>query len=434
MLGGGGSRDWYFYNPQLLQSGKQTFRTQWGNRTLEDNWRRMSKATSSSASDEDTNEDAIAVDSTTMDATQLTNASAIETDIYKPEYYLQQIPKTPTDIAQSNELFARAMYNMVYIYRDRVGDQALADETFRAFCKRFPTHELLLDLYYMQYLTALKNNNMEEVAQYSREIQALFPESREAYIVSQPDYFNQLRQMAEEQDALYESTYNAYCSNQFNIVKENKQYAEDKYPLSPLMPRFLFLNAVAVAKTDGQDSFIEQLQDMVTRYPDNELSAMAKDMLALMGQGAESQQGDLTSLQARRSTQTIESHEDSTEIAFNNDRNTTSLVMLVMPQNEQQMNQLLYDIALFNFSQFMIRDFDIKQLPTFAADLSALQISGFEKMDDAEWYYNMLTKHSDLQSSLVEKGVQIICITQTNADMLGTQLTLQDYLEWQKQE
>ena len=434
MLGGGGSRDWYFYNPQLLQSGKQTFRTQWGNRTLEDNWRRMSKATSSSASDEDTNEDAIAVDSTTMDATQLTNASAIETDIYKPEYYLQQIPKTPTDIAQSNELLARAMYNMVYIYRDRVGDQALADETFRAFCKRFPTHELLLDLYYMQYLTALKNNNMEEVAQYSREIQALFPESREAYIVSQPDYFNQLRQMAEEQDALYESTYNAYCSNQFNIVKENKQYAEDKYPLSPLMPRFLFLNAVAVAKTDGQDSFIEELQDMVTRYPDNELSAMAKDMLALMGQGAESQQGDLTSLQARRSTQTIESHEDSTEIAFNNDRNTTSLVMLVMPQNEQQMNQLLYDIALFNFSQFMIRDFDIKQLPTFAADLSALQISGFEKMDDAEWYYNMLTKHSDLQSSLVEKGVQIICITQTNADMLGTQLTLQDYLEWQKQE
>ena len=47
MLSGGGSRNWYFYNPQLLQSGKQTFRTQWGNRTLEDNWRRLSKATSS---------------------------------------------------------------------------------------------------------------------------------------------------------------------------------------------------------------------------------------------------------------------------------------------------------------------------------------------------------------------------------------------------
>lgn len=432
MLSGGGSRDWYFYNPQLLQSGKQTFRTQWGNRTLEDNWRRLSKATSSMMEEINMDEDAILTDSTTADSIQLVN-TASEVDIHKPEYYLQQIPKTPADIAQSNELLARAMYNMVYIYRDRVGDQILADETFREFCKRFSNHELLLDLYYMQYLTALKNNNMKEVAQYSQDIQTLFPDSREAYIVSQPDYFNQLREMAAEQDSLYENTYTAYCNNQFTTVKENKLHAEEKYPLSPLMPRFLFLNAIAVAKTDGQHPFITQLQDMVTRYPDNELSAMAKDMLALLGQGAESQQGDMTSLQARRATQSTDIQEDSITIQFNSERNTTSLVMLIMSQNEQQMNQLLYDIALFNFSQFMIRDFDIKQLPTFAADLSALQISGFEKMDDAEWYYNMLTQSIELQSSFTEKGVQIICITQTNADLLGAQFTLQDYLDWQKQ-
>ena len=29
MLGGGGSGAWYFYNPQLMRSGKQTFRNQW---------------------------------------------------------------------------------------------------------------------------------------------------------------------------------------------------------------------------------------------------------------------------------------------------------------------------------------------------------------------------------------------------------------------
>jgi outer membrane protein assembly factor BamD (BamD/ComL family) len=431
MLGGGGSRDWYFYNPQLLQSGKQTFRTQWGNRTLEDNWRRMSKATSSSASDEDTNEDAIAVDSTTIDATQLTNASASETDIYKPEYYLQQIPKTEAELAESNELLARALYNMVSIYRDRVGDQALADETFRTFCQRYPEHELLKDLYYMQYLTALKNKQLDEAAKYGQEIQRLFPESQEAYIVSQPDYFSQLQQMAQEQDSLYEQTYNAYANNDFTSVKTNTQYAEEKYPLTPLMPRFLFLNAIAVAKTNGQDAFVGKLQDMVARYPNSELSAMAKDMLALMGQGAETQEGDLTALQTKRKIQTAEITEDSVALSFTIERHTTSLVVLIMPQDEQLMNQLLYEIALYNFSQFMIRDFDIEQFPIYDKEHSALQISGFEKMDDAEWYYNLLKKNSEMQTLFTEKGVEVICITEENAKLLGTQFSLQDYLDWQ---
>ena len=429
MVGGGGSQEWYFYNPQLIRSGQQTFRTQWDNRTLEDNWRRLSKATTAMM-EEYIEEDAMAADSTATDSALLAKTAPMETDIHKPEYYLQQIPKTPADIAESNELLARALYNMVYIYRDRVGDQSLADETFREFCKRFPEHELLIDLYYMQYLTALKNNHMSEAAQYSKEIQTRFPDSREAYIVSQPDYFNQLRQMAQEQDSLYENTYKAYCNNQFGNVKQNKLYAEDKYPLSPLMPRFLFLNAIAVAKTDGQEAFIGQLQDMVTRYPENELSAMAKDMLALMGQGAESQIGTSTSLLDKRSTQTTTAQEDSTIITFDSERNTTSLVLLVMQQDEQKMNQLLYDIALFNFSQFMIRDFDIKQLPTFAANQSALQISGFEKLDDAEWYYNMLMKNPEIQVSVASKNVQAICITKANADLLGVQFSLEDYLDW----
>ena len=239
--------------------------------------------------------------------------------------------------------------------------------------------------------------------------------------------------MAQEQDSLYESTYNAYCNNAFNTVKENKIYAEDQYPLSPLMPRFLFLNAIAVARTDGQDAFIDQLRDMVLRYPENELSAMAKDMLALLGQGAESQQGNISSLKEKRQMQTEGNSEDSIAVQFDSERNTTSLVLLTIPQDEKQMNQLMYDIALFNFTQFMIRDFDLQQIATFTNNLSALQIAGFEKMDDAEWYANMLTKNQELQNAFATMGVQVICITETNMSLLGTQLSWQDYLEWQKQ-
>ena len=430
MLGGGAqSRDWYFYNPQLLHSGQQTFRTQWGNRPLEDNWRRLSKAMSSSAYEDDTTDGELTTDSLATEGGEQTN---VETDEHKPEYYLQQIPKTEEDIIQSNEQIAVALYNMVYIYRDRVGDQELSDETFREFCKRFPNHELLVDLYYMQYLTALKTNDMLVAEQYRQDIIRLFPGTNEAYIVSQPDYFNKLRRMSIEQDSLYEQTYTAYTQNQFAQVKENKTYAETNYPLSPLMPRFLFLNAIAVAKTEGQEAFVIQLQDMVTRYPDSELASMAKDMLALMGQGAESQVGDLSSLQAKRNAEPTQENIDSVEVTFDPTRNTPAMLLIVINQDEQLLNQLLYDIALFNFSQFMIKDFDLKQEFLFAKDQSAVIVSGFEKMDEAEWYHNLLTKNPEISQKLVANNAQVISITQTNFEILNQHFTWVEYLEWLK--
>lgn len=433
MLGGGaGSANWYFYNPQLLRSGKQTFRTQWGNRALEDNWRRLSKATTASIFDDDMgmeDEDMLLTDSTSIDSLNTTETTPLETDMHKPEYYLQQIPKTEEDIVQSNELLARALYNMVYIYRDKVGDQQLSDEAFEDFCKRFPNHELLVDLYYMQYLTALKNNDMLQAEQYRQQIIATFPESNEAYIVSQPDYFQRLQRMAQEQDSLYEHTYQAYTQNNFAAVKTNKLYAEENYPLSPLMPRFLFLNAIAVAKTDGQPAFIVQLQEMVACYPESELAAMAKDMLALMGQGAESQQGEVASLKERRAQQSTDSvAADSVAVQFSTERNLPAMVLLVMENDEQKANQLLYEVALFNFSQFMIKDFDLKLLPTFEANTSALQIAGFEKMDEAEWYINLLQKNTTILPFLQANNVQVVAITEENFKLLNTHFSLQDYL------
>ena len=427
MLGGGGSGAWYFYNPQLMRSGKQTFRTQWGNRILEDNWRRLSKASTSlsfMATEEEIPEDSITNEETISKAEQ-----TVEIDDHKPAFYLQQIPKTAEDIERSNQQIADALYNMVYIYRDRVGDQALSDATFQEYCRRFPTNERLVELYYMQYLTALKNQNNADAEQYRKAIIQQFPESKEATIVSQPDYFERLKKMSAEQDSLYENTYYNYQDNNFAAVKANKQYAEEHYPLTPLMPRFLFLNAIAVAKTEGQEAFTQELQDMVTRYPDNELTAMAKDMIALMGQGAESQASIGTSLQDCRTVETTEDIEEGDSIlAFSTETNMASIVLMIVPNDEKILNTLLYQVALYNFSQFMIKDFDLKQIPLFSQGQSALQVSGFDTLEEAKWYQKMLQKNNELMNWLNSNQGQIIPITEENATKLGA-LSIEEYLK-----
>ena len=254
-----------------------------------------------------------------------------------------------------------------------------------------------------------------------------FPQSQEATIVSQPDYFERLRKMSVEQDSLYESTYYSYRDNNFAAVKANKEYAEENYPLTPLMPRFLFLNAIAVAKTEGQEAFTEELRDMVTRYPDNELSAMAKDMIALMGQGAESQSVATTSLQDRRIVETEDANEqaDST-LQFSKEANVASEVLILVPNDEKVLNTLLYQVALYNFSQFMIKDFDLKQLPMFAKEQGALQIAGFDSLEEALWYCNMLQKNSELTAWLNSLEAEIIAITTDNASKLSA-LGMEEY-------
>lgn len=429
MLGGAGgaAAEWYFYNTQLLRSGKQAFTKQWGNRPLEDNWRRRSKAVV--ASFDTGSEEEETADAETEEQVADSAVAVVETDTHKPEYYLQQIPKTEEDFALSDSLIADALYDLIYIYQDKVEDQALAEETFAEFERRFPNDRRLIDLYYMKYLQALKNKNAADEARYKQVILSRWPESDQARIVSQPDYFARLQRMAQEQDSVYEATYNAYRKSEFATVKANKRHAEEQYPLSPLMPRFLFLNAVSVARTDGQDAFVVELKDMISRYPESELSAMAKDMLAMLGQGMESQKGamtsDLSELRQQASGETDETA--STEKQFSTETNTSSLILLCLPDaDENKLNKLLYEVALFNFSQFLIRDFDLQKMPVWEEGC-ALRISGFENFGETEWYIGLTQKNTDLQAVFRELEVRELRITEDNYKLIPATFSVEEY-------
>ena len=422
MLGGnGGNADWYFYNPQLMRSGKQEFQKKWGNRTLEDNWRRLSKTVSTPMMTEnETDEEGVSSDSTVVVDGQK-SAVVPETDNHKPEYYLQQIPKTEADIALSDSLIRQALMNMVFIYQDKMEDQVLADATFEELCRLYPHHRDLLDLCYMYYLRALRAGDDMERQSMAQEIITYYPDSKQAYIVSQPDYFERLRRMAAEQDSLYEGTYKAFASGQFATVKRNKQYAEANYPLSPLMPRFLFLNAVSVARTEGQAAFAEALRDMVSHYPESELGAMAKDMLAMMGQGMESQKGGSTGSLVSRRVETVVPEEEEEQsgveaTVWTEERNVASVVLLVLKETDETLlNQIQYEVALFNFSQFLIRDFDLQKMPVFGTGC-ALRVIGFTTLDEAEWWVGLVRQNAELTSFLQSHGVEIIPVAELNVN------------------
>ena len=392
MLGGGAQKgEWYFYNPQLIKQGQQEWRRRWGNRPLEDNWRRQNKQVviADETGYDSENPDEYVKDSLTTDS--IMEQPKMETDIHKPEYYLQQIPRTEQDFIVSDSLWREAMVALYYIYRDRLEDESLAQETLRALDERFGSHPSVLAIHEDEALRALRHD--------------------EAYIA-------RMRRMLDEQDSLYAATYAAYTKGQFATVKTNKQYAETNFPQSRLMPRFLFLNAVSVARTEGQQPFIEELQVLVENYGETELGAMAKDMLAMMGQGMESKKGGSTGSLADKRGQVEEDKQDDTDAAqqWSEDRKQPSVVVLILPSaDEQALNDLQYEVALFNFSQFLIRDFDLQKMPVWGETM-ALRISGFADMDEAEWWIGLIRKSADMQPVL--EGIQIKAVTEVNLPLI----------------
>ena len=233
-------------------------------------------------------------------------------------------------------------------------------------------------------------------------------------------YIARMRHMLDAQDSLYAATYDAYTRGRYGEVKANKKRAEQEYPQSRLMPRFLFLNAVSVARTEGQEAFTAELRAIVEKHGETELGAMSKDMLAMMGQGMESKQGgatgSLAEMRGQTDSSTAEEEAGSQELQWSEDRKQPSVALLVLPQaDEQALNEVLYEVALFNFSQFLIRDFELQKMPVFGEGC-ALRISGFADLDEAEWWTGLVQQDAHMQSVLL--GVEIKTVAEVNLPLV----------------
>jgi len=420
----GQSGDWYFYNIDIVRSGETEFIKKWGNRKLEDNWRRTNK--SASLFVEDNLKQKIAKDST-----DTTSTSKSLADNKKPEFYLKQIPVTAAQLSKSTAEIGTALFNMGLIYKDKIEDIPMAISTFEKFIRRFPSDKLIVDAYYYLYLMYSKNGNSSEADLYRTKIISEFPGTKYQKILSQPDYTEQIERMYLEQDSIYNITYKAFNESDFATVFKHVAFIKQNYPLSPLMPKFLFLNALSIGKKESQEKFKSALTDLVTTYPESDVSAMAKDILALIKQGQETKNGTSSgSLLSRRDENTKNEINEIVPQQFSTNQLSKHRLMLIGTIDREKMNKLLYNIASFNFSRFMIKDFDLV-ISKLDSVQNVLSITNFETYDEASWYVNSLNMDASLTELLNQYQMQKVIISEDNYVLIRTAFSLGDYLAFQ---
>ncbi|MDR2840849.1 MAG: hypothetical protein LBV75_06240 [Paludibacter sp.] len=423
-VGAGANANWYFYNANLMSSGKRDFVKKWGSRKLEDNWRRTSKSSPLFANDDNAENPTPESAETLADSTVQT---PVATDSKDPQFYLQQIPKTAAEREQSNKLIADALYAMGGIYKEKIEDIPMAIETFEEFARRFPDDPRRVDAYYHSYIAASKVGDSIRADNFRQQILSDFPTSRYADALSHPDFFERMKRMYQQQDSLYNDTYQAYLKSNFEKVKTSAAEFENNYPLSVLLPKFQFLNALSIGKTDSAAVFKTTLDDLITKYPTSDVSAMAKDILALMNQGLESQRGSSggTLLALRSAQDSVMLAEDET-FRLTADKDQKYRLMLLAKADEAVVNKLLFNIASFNFTRFIIKDFDL--LVTKSDSLNrTLFVSNFDNYSEVLWYNSSIKNDTSIYNLVERYEIELLPVSEHNFALIGNIFSLDDY-------
>ena len=426
---------WYFYNNSIKQAGKTQFQKLWGSRKLEDNWRRHNKSTFSFNDEEADSVMMALADSVMIDE----NGDTIKVDIealkraedpHFEEFYLKQIPKTEEDIMAAHEIIQEGLYNMGIILKDKMEDYNAAAYEFKQLLENYPDNTYRLDVFYNMYMMYMRNGQEADAEPYRDSILINFPESKYGMAMQDPNYLENLKNMNNDQENMYEAAYANYLANNHTAVHEAYAEMMRKYPLSKIMPKFMFIDALSYLTEKDHDKFKETLKDMLQRYPQTDITPVASDIVKQLNQGrrleggGSNMRGMLWS--TRLSNDTTPQALERTFTPFAEDNDKPQVFILLYPMDSVNSNLLLYEVARHNFNSFKVKDYDIEQM-TFGS-LGLLVVKGLDNFKEATNYRTLFEQDQTIK---IPRQVHYVIISVDNFNLLLNEgRTFEDYFHY----
>lgn len=424
--------DFYFYQESTVKQGKIAFQKNWGRRPLEDNWRRNNKATQNPFGFEDellAETDSLKVEGETDPLQRDGEEGEVLSDIYSVDYYLQQLPLTEEAKQASYKLIDDGLFNMGLIYKDLLEDHSLAIGAFEQNMSRFPESINREEIYYQMFLIYLRLGNEQLAANYRNMMIEQFPESKYTMPLSDPNYAWNFTYMGQLQEEIYQKTYDAYFAGDVQTVRHNYTDIQTKFPFVSLMPKFALLHSLTYAQTKDAKSLEQYLSQLVVDYPQSDVVPLAtsilrniKDGKILLSDGTPITGLDWTMAYANDS---IFEGDSARVIEYLADLDKPHALLLMFRPNSIDRNELLYEVADYNFSNYVIQTFDL----SYNADevMSALEIKGFSDFKALRSYLSRAMQKEGLLTKL-DKEILPVPISMDNYANILPRLGLENYM------
>lgn len=399
--GNSGSK-WYFYNPKLVGTGFNDFRSEWGQRVLEDNWRRSNK-TSLADFDNQNNE---FVDS-------IGNSDSLAMAIL-----MAKIPLTQDDIDSSNFRILNSLYNLGIIYKEQLKEEKEAIAYFNAVLDRRIDHPKVLPALYQLYLISYKKGNGSE-APYKTRILQEFAESEIAQIILDPDYLQKKEEKNKAELNAYSSALTDYRQRRYGPVITTCNEIIFNYKNNQFLNKYYLLKAYAISKINAGniESITQPLAELYSIAPDSEEGITAKRYLDQLRKGELIVEPD-----------PVVNLTDLPKGNYTEDKRSKHYFILVSTKEKGDVNEIKIKISNFNSTFFKNDELTITDSPLTQENL-LITVRTFDNFNKSNIYFKSFKSFK--AEEVLEKTAKehtILLISTANFSELFKSKDLEGYL------
>ena len=357
---------WYFYNPATLSFGLSEFRKKWGKRKLEDDWRRKDKQIVN----------AFEIDSTKLDSVELVTQNRKD-----PNYYLEKLPKSQSDLEKSNEMIKESTYQAGVIYKNGLQEYDKSSVLFMSLLSRFPNDKNYAALaYYNVYINHLELLRIQEADVMKNLLLKNFPNSIYAQLLTNPNFQDKLMFLQDEDELTYQSVCQLYFDGNYIKVIEKCNLVSDNTYKS----KYLFLKALSFSALKNSSDCIDVLNKIVRIDKDSPIVKEAMYLLEVIKNPDKMKKANEQAIAG-------------SPYLFRSGNNHMSL--FILPKEGVDINYLKTLISDYHTNGFTNKVFEISAM-LMGLDRHLLMIKTFDNSSDVIVYNKLILEDPDIVNQL----------------------------------
>ena len=374
----------YFDNSTALQQGAIEFVRTWGNRPLQDNWRRKAALTQAASQLPDSN--------ASGDLKEEEDSSD-STDIPSVETLLSSIPKSPEQLEKANSELEESYFELGKVLYFQLKEPKRSQQYLEQLTQKYPKTPKKPEAYYLLYLG--QKELMGDFNTYVQLLNLEFPESPYTFSVNNPEAGVGNKASLESAKG-YEQAYEAYYAGNYSQARELIFATLEKAPLTRNTEKLLLLNAMVSGKLESKELFKSKLVEFIQNGKEQDLITLAKAMLQpLLSQEELDTKANSASsvvespVSPKESEKEINAEKEAKESPYKaTDDQTHIFVLALSPTDVETAKNLLSDLEAFHtlsFGSSRLRTGNMN----LSADLSIYIISPFSDAEKALSYLNI---------------------------------------------
>lgn len=347
---GGSSESFYFDNSLAIQQGSIDFNRNWGNRPLQDNWRRTSQNFQTSSTRP------VEVIAAPTDSVS-TEENPILSQIPSKEELLSKIPSNPDQIKEMKLELERSYFELGKILFFDLKNPPISIENLESLITKYPNTIKKPEAYYILYLANKETGGNTDI--FAQRLNREFPDSPFTMSVNNPDQASGNVAFLESSRS-YKQAYELYYNGQYADAKALVRSTLEAHPLTANTDRLLLLDIMVTGKTEEISRFQERLENYIQTTEDEGLAEMARKMLGTFKvdeEQAEAEVSEETETETLEETVAeeggIEEAEAEAESPYKNNPNQTHIFVIVLDANKSgESKNLLADLEKFHNENF----------------------------------------------------------------------------------